>query len=80
MNQAVSDDLIEQLLSIGISLSSERDTDRLVETILRSAKGLTNADGGSIYSLTEDQQLKFELVSTDSLGLSMGGTTGIEIA
>jgi HD-GYP domain-containing protein (c-di-GMP phosphodiesterase class II) len=79
VNQAVSDDLIEQLCAIGISLSSERDTDRLVETILRSAKGLTSADGGSVYSLTEDQQLKFELVSTDSLGLSMGGTTGIEI-
>lgn len=79
MNQAVSDDLIEQLCAIGISLSSERDTDRLVETILRSAKGLTNADGGSIYSLTDDQRLKFEVVATDSLGLSMGGTTGIEI-
>jgi len=79
VNQAVSDDLIEQLCAIGISLSSERDTDRLVETILRSAKGLTNADGGSIYSLTDDQRLKFEVVATDSLGLSMGGTTGIEI-
>ncbi len=79
VNQAVSDDLIDRLLGIGIALSSERDTDRLVETILQSAKDLTNADGGTIYSLTDDQHLKFEMMTTDSLALSMGGTTGTEI-
>ncbi len=71
--------LVDQLCAIGIALSSEKDTDRLVETILRSVKALTGADGGTVYSLTEEQTLKFEMVATDSLGLSMGGTTGVEI-
>lgn len=72
-------DRLEQLNQIGIALSRERDTTRLLETILVTAKRITNADGGSLYRVTEGGALKFEIVHTDSLGLAMGGTTGIAI-
>ncbi|MBI2586793.1 MAG: GAF domain-containing protein, partial [Rhodospirillales bacterium] len=69
----------ERLIEIGIALSAERDTNRLMETILLEAKDLCNADGGTLYLRTEDNNLKFEIMRTDSLKIAMGGTTGKEI-
>lgn len=63
---------ISQLNRIGIALSAEKDSRSLLKHILMGAKDLTNADGGSLYSLTEDQHLKFEIVNTDSLNISLG--------
>lgn len=68
---------LEQLNGIGAALSRERDIDRLLENILEAAKAITGADGGTLYSVTEDQSaLKFEILRTDSLGIRLGGTTG----
>jgi len=69
----------KRLIEIGISLSSERDTNRLMETILLEAKDMCNADGGTLYLRTEDDGLKFEIMRTDSLNIAMGGTTGKKI-
>ncbi len=70
---------IEKLTEIGIALSSEKDTLRLLEMILLGAKELTNADGGTLYSVQEDNTLKMEIMRTDSLDFAMGGTTGKSI-
>jgi HD-GYP domain-containing protein (c-di-GMP phosphodiesterase class II) len=70
---------IGRLNQIGIALSSERNTSRLMEIILLSAKELTNADAGTMYSATEAKTLRFEIIRTDSLGIAMGGTTGVPI-
>ncbi|MBF0626786.1 MAG: GAF domain-containing protein [Magnetococcales bacterium] len=70
---------IERLNDIGIALSAERNVNRLLEIILLGAKELTNADAGTMYSVTDRQTLKFEILRTDSLGIAMGGTTGIPI-
>lgn len=67
---------IEKLNAIGIALSSEKDLKKLMEKILVAAKSITNADGGTLYSMTEDKTLKFEIIHTDSLQFSMGGTSG----
>ncbi|MDH5786352.1 MAG: HD domain-containing protein [Chromatiales bacterium] len=67
---------IEKLTEIGTALSAERDTSKLLETILIGAKGLTNADGGTLYSVQEDGTVKMEIVRTNSLDFAMGGTTG----
>lgn len=67
---------IEKLTEIGIALSAERDTQRLLEMILLGAKALTHADGGTLYSVQEDGTVKMEIVRTDSLNFAMGGTTG----
>ncbi|MFH0933700.1 MAG: GAF domain-containing protein, partial [Pseudomonadota bacterium] len=71
---------LEELNAIGVALSSERDINRLLETILVAAKRITNADAGTLYLLEPDQQLlRFEIMRTDSLGIEMGGTTGKHI-
>jgi hypothetical protein len=70
--RTAADDLVqrlEQLHAIGTSLSAERDIHRLLETILTASKSITRADGGTLYRLTEDGTLRFEIVRTSSLKL-----------
>jgi HD-GYP domain-containing protein (c-di-GMP phosphodiesterase class II) len=77
-----SGDLLErldQLVEIGVALSSERDIDKLLESILVAAKSITNADGGTLYRMQEGRSLKFEIVRNDTLGVAMGGTSGMPI-
>jgi HD-GYP domain-containing protein (c-di-GMP phosphodiesterase class II) len=70
---------LEQLNHIGIALSQERDITKLLEAILVAAKDITHADGGTLYRMTEEKSLKFEIIRNDTLGIAMGGTTGVEI-
>jgi len=70
---------LERLNAIGVALSAERDNKRLLEMILLGAKEITNADGGTLYTITDDGRLKFEIMRTQTLGIMMGGTTGKEI-
>ena len=67
---------LEQLNAIGVSLSGETDINRLLETILTAAKSITRADGGTLYRVTEDKTLRFEILRTSSLKYYLGGTTG----
>ncbi|OIO74487.1 MAG: phosphohydrolase [Zetaproteobacteria bacterium CG1_02_53_45] len=66
---------IEKLNAIGIALSSEKDMPRLLEMILIGAKLITRADGGTLYTVNNNQKLNFEIMQTSSLGISMGGTS-----
>ena len=66
---------LEQLNLIGASLSAERDINRLLELILAAAKSITGADG-TLYRVTEDKTLRFEIVRTSSLKYYLGGTSG----
>jgi HD-GYP domain-containing protein (c-di-GMP phosphodiesterase class II) len=76
--------MLESLLSrlgdlnaIGAALSSERDINRLLESILTAARKITNADAGTLYLVDPDkQQLTFEILHNDSLNIRMGGTSG----
>jgi len=70
---------IEQLNRIGVGLSAEKDTPHLLEMILHGAKEMANADGGTLYSMTDDDRLRFEIVRNDSLGIAMGGGSGSEV-
>jgi HD-GYP domain-containing protein (c-di-GMP phosphodiesterase class II) len=71
---------LEELNAIGIALSNERDTNRLLENIMVAAKRITNADAGTLYLHDPDKKLlKFEIIRTDTLGIAMGGTTGVPI-
>ncbi|PKO47893.1 MAG: phosphohydrolase [Betaproteobacteria bacterium HGW-Betaproteobacteria-22] len=70
---------LERLNSIGIALSAERDNQRLLEMILLGAQEITNADGGTLYIITEDKHLKFAMMRNKTLNMSLGGTTGKEI-
>ncbi|HEY8355429.1 MAG TPA: HD domain-containing phosphohydrolase [Methylophilaceae bacterium] len=70
---------LDRLNAIGVALSAERNTSRLMEIILLGAQEITNADGGTLYSVTDERTLKFEIMRNRSLGVSMGGTTGKDI-
>jgi len=76
--------------------SASHNHPELLETILKGAKELCNADGGTLYLCggmvqrddeidptfeyeSDGKFLKFEIMQTDSLGISKGGTTGEEI-
>lgn len=68
---------LEELNAIGIALSSKRDINSLLETILLAAMRITHADAGTMYLLEPDkQELTFEIMRTNSLGKALGGTTG----
>ena len=68
---------LEELNAIGIALSSQRNINLLLETILVAAKRITHADAGTLYLYDpETQELRFEILRTDSLGIAMGGTSG----
>jgi HD-GYP domain-containing protein (c-di-GMP phosphodiesterase class II) len=71
--------LLKELTDIGIALSAEKDHSRLLEMILVKAREITLADGGTLYTRTEDNRLKFEIMLTESLGIREGGTSGREI-
>jgi sigma-B regulation protein RsbU (phosphoserine phosphatase) len=75
----LSHDLREVILPLGISLSTEKNVDRLLEQILLQAKAMCGADAGTLYVRTRDDRLKFSIMLTDSLGVALGGTTGKEI-
>ena len=65
------------LLEIGIALSSEKDTDVLLESILVSLMNLTNCEGGTIYLVDQAKQnLKFEILRNKVLNVHQGGTSG----
>ena len=70
---------IQNLSQIGLALSKERDMSKLLEMILLEAKRISNSDGGTLYMMTDDNRLKFEIMMTDSLNFHMGGTSGKDI-
>ena len=62
----------EQLLELNIRLSTERDSDSLLRSILDVAMDLTGCDGGTLY-LLEEGALRFYLMVTRSQGIDKGG-------
>ena len=70
---------LSRLVELGISMSAERNTDKLMDMLLLGAKDLTNADGGSLYVINDEKELEFKIFRNDSLGINLGGITGEEI-
>ena len=65
---------IEKLNKIGIALSSERNINNLLEMIVDESMNITNADGGTLYLMIDDNsRLKFEIVKNKSLGINNVG-------
>src|SRR5210317_1812795 len=68
---------IKQLAQIGLALSVEKNISRLLELIVDEARDLSNADGGTLYILDNQQKhLRFEIMQTQSMNSRMGGTSG----
>ncbi len=74
---------LEQLTEVAVELGSCADVGALLERILRVAKGMTLADGATLYRPAADRVgLVFSISINDSLGLYQGGASGqpIELA
>lgn len=82
-NQKVTDRLVShitKLTQIGLALSVEKDINKLLEMIVDEARSLSNADAGTLYIVDKDKQnLRFEIMHNDSMGIRMGGNSGDEI-
>ena len=61
----------EQLLNVGIALSSVHDLEKLLDTILLEARRLTQADAGTLYLLKGDR-LIFRVSQCQSLSDRLG--------
>jgi HD-GYP domain-containing protein (c-di-GMP phosphodiesterase class II) len=68
LQRAVSD--LETLNKIGVALSTERNTDALLELILSKSREITSADAGSLYLVDEEpggaKHMIFKLTQSDS--------------
>jgi GAF domain-containing protein len=64
------------VIPLGVALSSEKDFNRLLETILLEAKSFCRAGAGTLYLRTADDQLRHVIVRDDTRGIALGGTTG----
>lgn len=61
----------KKILNIGIGLSTEKDQNRLLASILENGMRITNCDASTLY-LYEDNQLIFKIMKTLSMGVSRG--------
>ncbi len=68
----------EKLADIGIALSAEHNTIELLEKILTGAIFLTNADGGTIYMI-RDEQIEAEILHNTSLNSHATSKEGVKI-
>lgn len=70
--------LLSKVIPIGVSLSAEKDFNRLLESLVVEAQAFTHADAGTLY-LVEDDELRFVILRNTSLKMKMGGTSGTPI-
>ncbi len=68
---------INQLVQIGIALSAEKNTSKILEMIVDEARSLCGADAGTLYIIDKDhKRLRFKIVQNDSLNIRIGGASG----
>ncbi len=65
------DQLLEELLDIGMALTAERDLYALLERILDVARRFTRAEAGTVF-LREGDHLRFAVVQNDFLQQKLG--------
>jgi HD-GYP domain-containing protein (c-di-GMP phosphodiesterase class II) len=70
-------ELIRRLTRIGAALSAEKNIGRLLEMIVEEAGNFTQADGGTLYIISDNETaLDFAIVQNKTLNIRMGGTSG----
>ena len=65
------DQVVDELIDIGIALARERDLYALLERILEAARRFTRAEAGTIF-LRESDRLRFAVVQNDSVERKLG--------
>ncbi|WP_077337872.1 HD domain-containing phosphohydrolase [Pseudocolwellia agarivorans] len=74
-NKYLNETVFQHLLKISIELSSEENTEILMEKVLIAAMTISNADAGSIYMVDQDKSAEFRTVLNNSLNLHLGGSS-----
>ncbi len=70
--------LLQLVIPISLTLFRERDFKSLLERVLLEARALCHADGGTLYLCDqENEHLEFAIVHNQTLGISMGGSSGV---
>jgi len=68
---------LDRLTELSVELSNNHDIPTLLEHILKAAKTMTGADGGTLYRINADKSgLSFYLSMNDTLKMYEGGSTG----
>ena len=63
---------LKNLTQISIALSAEKDIDKFFKMVLKEAINHTNADGGTIYTVSEDKKyLEFRIICNRSMGVKL---------
>lgn len=73
-----ADGLLDIVIPIGVNLASEKNFQKLLESMLVEAKNFCGADAGTLY-LKKKDELEFAVVRNDSLKIAMGGVNGSEV-
>lgn len=71
-----ADSLLNIVIPLGVALASEQDADRLLEKVLIEAMAFCHADAGTLYTCTDDDYLKAEIMRNESRNVFLGGTSG----
>lgn len=66
----IEQEKLSRLVDLGISVSSEKSTDKLMEEVLSGAKDLTHAEGCTLYLLNDEQCLDFKIFKNDTLNMT----------
>ena len=71
MTTGSTHDTVQQLAQLAYALSAEKNHDRLLEQIIDGCISLSNADGGSLYTVSDDDanELEFRVLRNRSLAL-----------
>jgi response regulator RpfG family c-di-GMP phosphodiesterase len=68
-------DANKRLIDMGYQISNLKNYDLVLESILLSAKELTNADGGTLYIFNKEKNtLEFKIAINTSLNVHIGGS------
>jgi len=71
---------LSRYAEIGMALSGEEDTGRLLEMIVFEAREITGADAGSLYMVNDDAtHLNFVILQNDTMRTLLGGVSGERI-
>ncbi len=66
-----NNDRLQQILDIGIALTAQKDSNKLLGFIIETAMDLTSSDAGTLYILKDDT-LVFRIMKTISKGFNRG--------
>jgi HD-GYP domain-containing protein (c-di-GMP phosphodiesterase class II) len=71
---------LDLLTELSVALGNSPDIDFLLDRILKVAKSMTDADGGTLYRPSADRShLCFHISINDTLGIYQGGASGNQI-